>query len=627
MVIVKLDYQSFRYDVYNIIKLFFNKEEVVLDVLNTKGVKTEKSKSSSKCIYADTNTGTNTDENAGINIDTKINTDTGTDTATDVDKDKDMDIDTDIDKNKDNIYISIDINEGIGTTKKANGFTFPLSLIIEMKAGSYESIHTRYLDESFNADINPNANIIANGYCVYDVNNDKTNSNTNTTTTSNTNSNTNVNDNTNANANVNANANTNTNTNTNTKHIDRIKKEVSRLLYNVLSEYTGKKLPWGVLTGIRPAKIAYELLEEGIKRDEIIKTLEQNYMVSNKKAVLAYNVASVEKKILDETKDNMIGLYIGIPFCKSRCLYCSFTSNCIKKQGHLVEKYMDTLKREISLSNDIIKEKGYKIQTIYIGGGTPTSIATGYLEDLLQYIENTLDLEDLEGYTLEAGRPDTIDEVKLMMIKNSRVDRISINPQSMNENTLRIIGRNHTPEEVKDAFHLARNIGFKNINMDIIVGLPGENLKMFENTLKNIKMLNPESLTVHALAIKRASRLSEEMEKFNHISDEEAIMMTDRAYECALSMGMYPYYLYRQKNIAGNLENVGYFKPGFESIYNIQMMEEKQTIIAFGAGAVTKVIYPDKNRIERAFNVKSLEEYIKRVDEMVERKRKLLDFT
>ncbi|HHY23142.1 MAG TPA: hypothetical protein GX527_02755, partial [Clostridiaceae bacterium] len=216
MVIVKLDYQSFRYDVYNIIKLFFNKEEVVLDVLNTKGVKTEKSKSSSKCIYADTNTGTNTDENAGINIDTKINTDTGTDTATDVDKDKDMDIDTDIDKNKDNIYISIDINEGIGTTKKANGFTFPLSLIIEMKAGSYESIHTRYLDESFNADINPNANIIANGYCVYDVNNDKTNSNTNTTTTSNTNSNTNVNDNTNANANVNANANTNTNTNTNT---------------------------------------------------------------------------------------------------------------------------------------------------------------------------------------------------------------------------------------------------------------------------------------------------------------------------------------------------------------------------------------------------------------------------
>ena len=219
---------------------------------------------------------------------------------------------------------------------KANGFAFPLSLIIEMKAGSYESIHTRYLDESFNADINPNANIIANGYCVYDVNNDKTNSNTNTTTTSNTNSNTNVNDNTNANANVNANANTNTNTNTNTKHIDRIKKEVSRLLYNVLSEYTGKKLPWGVLTGIRPAKIAYELLEEGIKRDEIIKTLEQNYMVSNKKAVLAYNV-SVEKKILDETKDNMIGLYIGIPFCKSRCLYCSFTSNCIKKQGHLVK--------------------------------------------------------------------------------------------------------------------------------------------------------------------------------------------------------------------------------------------------------------------------------------------------
>ena len=289
----------------------------------------------------------------------------------------------------------------------------------------------------------------------------------------------------------------------------------------------------------------------------------------------------------------------------------------------LVDKYIDMLKKELYFGNELIKEKGYTIQSIYIGGGTPTSISARQMKDLLGFIEETFSLENLEEFTLEAGRPDTIDEEKLLVIKNSRVNRISINPQTMNDATLRLIGRNHSSEDVRKAFYLARDVGFNNINMDVIVGLPGENCEMFRNTLEEIKKMEPESLTVHALAIKRASRLNEEQKEFEHVPDEEAAGMVDMAYEYALSMGMRPYYMYRQKNIAGNLENVGYCKPGFESIYNVQIMEEKQTLLAFGAGGVSKVVYSDENKIERAFNVKSPEEYIGRIDEMIARKREL----
>jgi oxygen-independent coproporphyrinogen-3 oxidase len=230
----------------------------------------------------------------------------------------------------------------------------------------------------------------------------------------------------------------------------------------------------------------------------------------------------------------------------------------------------------------------------------------------------------LEEYTLEAGRPDSIDEEKLRVIKESRVDRISINPQSMNDETLKSIGRNHSSEDIIKAFRLARDIGFLNINMDVIIGLPGEDLKMFRNTFDKIKELGPESLTVHTMAVKRASKLNEEKEKYKLITSADANMMVEAAASFAKSIGMHPYYLYRQKNVLGNLENVGYCKPGFESVYNIQIMEEKQTIIALGAGAVTKVVYHEDNRIERAFNVKEVEGYVAREDEMVERKRELL---
>ncbi len=446
-----------------------------------------------------------------------------------------------------------------------------------------------------------------------------------------------------------------------------VKKELARQIYSILSKNTGKKMPWGMLTGVRPAKIPYEMMEKGMTEVEIISELQNYYFVSPKKASLAYTIAKTEKSILERNTRDMVSLYIGIPFCKSRCHYCSFTSNCIDKNAYLVRKYTDALKREIQMINeDILKREKLKIQTIYIGGGTPTSVSNEELADLLQFIENTLDLSNLEEYTLEAGRPDTIDREKLITIKNSKVSRISINPQTMNLETLKAIGRSHTPEEVKEAFYLARDIGINNINMDIIVGLPGETLSMFEHTLKEIRQMNPENLTVHALSIKRASKLREELDTLDKhdkhknnshlkdvrlnknetdnenyaydkgnsecaniwesrlfVADETANAMVDMAYNYALSMGMNPYYMYRQKNIAGNLENVGYSKPGFECIYNIQIMEEKQTIIAFGAGAVTKVVYPEENRIERAFNVKNLENYITRIDEMIERKKNI----
>jgi len=409
------------------------------------------------------------------------------------------------------------------------------------------------------------------------------------------------------------------------ENVRDLRKQIKRHVYLALAKCTGRELPWGMLTGIRPAKIAREFLEEGKNEEEILNTLTQFYRLSEDKARLAYNVAKTERKILSRTDKDLISVYIGIPFCPSRCLYCSFTSNSIDKCSHLVDKYLDALKSEIHGVQKIIEENSYKIQSLYIGGGTPTSIDAASLAGLLECINNTFDMAFVEEFTLEAGRPDSINREKLEVSKDNGVNRISINPQTMNNRTLEIIGRSHTAEDIIEAFGLAREAGFDNINMDIIVGLPGENLSMFENTLSEIGKLNPESLTVHTMAIKRASRLNEHRSEYSFISGREAEQMVNMAREFADSVGMHPYYLYRQKNILGNLENIGYCKPGCESIYNIQIMEEKQTIIALGAGAVTKVVYPSDNRIERAFNVKNIEEYINRLDEMIERKKALLN--
>lgn len=400
-----------------------------------------------------------------------------------------------------------------------------------------------------------------------------------------------------------------------------LKREVKRQAYKALAQYTKKEMPWGILTGIRPAKIVHEMLDRDYDKEHIIDRLEKYYFLCAKKAEVVYDVALSEKSILESTEDNMVSVYIGIPFCPTRCLYCSFTSNPIKKYEKKVESYMAALAKEIRSVAKIINDRKLKIQSIYIGGGTPTSINSFYLGELLKEIERAFCFDYVKEFTLEAGRPDSITVDKLETILESKVDRISINPQSMKDDTLLKIGRNHTSSDIIEAFKLARKLGFNNINMDVIAGLPGEKLEDFLYTLNCIKKLCPESITVHTMSIKRASRLNDEKDSYRLTDDSEVAKMVDKAYEFITDMGLIPYYLYRQKNILGNLENIGYARPGAESIYNVQIMEERQTIFALGAGATTKVVYPKENRIERIFNVKSVEEYISRIDEMIMRKK------
>ena len=410
----------------------------------------------------------------------------------------------------------------------------------------------------------------------------------------------------------------------NIKARQKLKREIMRQTYLVLSQYTCRNFPWGMLTGIRPSKIVHELLDEGMDICGIKDKLTGYYLVSGDKADLLYNVALAERKASEDTAPDMVGVYIGIPFCPTRCLYCSFTSNPVEKYKNKVGDYIAALKYEIMQTSEIIRSKGYRIQSVYIGGGTPTALDSNYLQELLEYVEASLDLNSLKEYTLEAGRPDSIDQRKLEIIKRSKVDRISINPQTMNDNTLRIIGRNHTADDIICAFKLAREIGFNNINMDVIAGLPGEDLDMFKRTLSQIEALSPENVTVHTMSVKRASKLNEQKDKYDFTEGQKVMEMTAEAQKYVSVMGLYPYYLYRQKNMLGNLENIGYSKPGFESIFNIHTMTEKQSIIAMGAGGITKVVFPQENRIERTFNVKSVEEYIARVGEMVQRKSDLM---
>lgn len=399
------------------------------------------------------------------------------------------------------------------------------------------------------------------------------------------------------------------------------KRILKRKLFLLLTKYTGKTIPWGILTGIRPTKLVNEFIDKRIGREDIISILKKDYFVTEDKADLIYEVAANQREMFLNSKTNSISIYIGIPFCPSRCLYCSFSSSTVGQYKKVIDTYVDTLLKEIKHTARLIEDNAFEVESIYIGGGTPTSLNAHQLSRLLKGIEEYLDLSYLKEYTVEAGRPDTIDINKLKVIKNSRVSRISINPQTMNAITLEKIGRKHSPEDIINAFQLAREVGFDNINMDLICGLPGEDKDMFRNTLKAISLMGPDSLTVHTMSIKRASRLTEE-KYLLETQYQEVEKMVDMAREYSLKMGLKPYYLYRQKNILGNLENVGYSKKGKECLYNIQIMEERQSVFACGSGAVTKVVCP-QNRIERAFNVKTVEEYISRIDEMIERKVKV----
>lgn len=394
-----------------------------------------------------------------------------------------------------------------------------------------------------------------------------------------------------------------------------------RMMYGMLKKLTGRELPWGTLTGVRPTKIVYTLLEDGKNDHEIRDYLKKEYYVSEKKGDLAIKVASNEKRLLEKLDyNNGYSLYAGIPFCPTTCLYCSFTSYPLAVWKDRVDTYVDAMLKELEFTSRLMKDK--KLDTFYMGGGTPTTLEPEQLDRVLSFFEEHFDTTGLKEYTIEAGRPDSITRDKLLIMKKHGVDRISINPQTMNDDTLKLIGRHHTVEQIKEAFTLARECGFDNINMDLIIGLPGETREHIERTMREVALLAPDSLTVHSLAIKRAARLNIFWEKYKDyamVNTDDIINMTA---DCAAAMGMEPYYLYRQKNMAGNFENVGYSKPGREGIYNILIMEEKQTIMAVGAGASTKVVFPEENRIERVENVKDVTTYIENIDEMIDRKRR-----
>lgn len=384
-----------------------------------------------------------------------------------------------------------------------------------------------------------------------------------------------------------------------------------------------RKSPWGILNGIRPAKIATGLLNKGYTDAEVLQHFMDECKATEEKANLALQVAKCEMPIRQGMDPDGISLYIGIPFCPTRCLYCSFVTCGTQKAAKLIPDYVTALQKEIAYTGALIREKGKRVETVYIGGGTPTTLSAEQLDVLLKTLYEAVDMSFCKEFTVEAGRPDTITEEKLFTLKKHKVDRISINPQSMNLQTLRVIGRAHTPKQIVEAVTLARACGFESINMDVIAGLPGENLDQFKYTLEEVERLSPENTTVHTMSIKRSSRLHEYLSDYELSTGEEVEKMVDFAAEYMQQNGKHPYYLYRQKNQLGNLENVGYAKKGFDSLYNIYIMEEIQTILALGCGGVTKTVDPVTDRIERSFNVKEPQDYLLRLDEMLERKRVL----
>lgn len=390
------------------------------------------------------------------------------------------------------------------------------------------------------------------------------------------------------------------------------------------TENNGGGKPWGILTGIRPAKIAVKALREGKSPKAVVEYFVKECGTNLSKANLALEVALTEAPIIDKMYPDGVSLYIGIPFCPSRCLYCSFVTNGTERARRLMPEYTEALKKEIRYVSEIVKLNGDRIETVYIGGGTPTTLTPELLEDMLKCIYEYNDLSCVKEFTVEAGRPDTITEEKLRILKDYGVGRISINPQTMNDETLKVIGRKHSVADIIEAFYLARRCGFDDINMDLIAGLPGEDFEMFRHSLEEVEKLSPEDTTVHTLSIKRSSILNEYRDSYRMTEGEEVSRMVDHAREYMKSLGKIPYYMYRQKNQLGNLENVAYCKKGHESLYNIYIMEELQTIISMGAGGVTKTVDRETDRIERIFNVKEAKDYIERLDEMLERKSVLI---
>ena len=410
------------------------------------------------------------------------------------------------------------------------------------------------------------------------------------------------------------------------------KNSLKKSIYGILSKYSNRLLPWGTLTGIRPTKIALSMLSEGESAEEVRDRMKDAYLASDEKIDLSLEIAGREIDLLSNLKtlvnvkrgvrDAHLGysIYIGIPFCPTTCLYCSFPSYARASYDGKVDRYLEALKKEIREVSILMKDR--HLDTLYIGGGTPTALSDVELEELFSYIEKELPMDRVSEFNVEAGRPDSITREKLEVMKRHNVTRISINPQTMNEKTLKLIGRHHSVESVRESFKLAREMGFSNINMDLIIGLPGETKEDVLYTFSEVEKMAPDSMTVHSLAVKTHSRLRKQWEEYKGYLFENSDELMGYANQTAKRLGLLPYYLYRQKQMVGNLENVGFAKPGKEGLYNILIMEEQQDIVALGAGTASKKVHMD-GTTSRCENVKDVDTYIERIDEMIQRKKEL----
>lgn len=396
---------------------------------------------------------------------------------------------------------------------------------------------------------------------------------------------------------------------------------LAKLLWHSLSELTGRAPAWGVITGIRPAKFAGTLLESETP-DEVRSLLQGRYLVSEDKASLCVETAEAGAKIARTNTPRSYSLYVSIPFCPTRCSYCSFVSKAVDRDRALVGPYLDRLCEELRETARIAKSLRLRLESVYIGGGTPTTLSAAQLDQLTDTINRSFPMGEAREFSVEAGRPDTITPEKLAVLQRAGVGRLSINPQTANPRVLEAIGRRHTPDDIERSFSEAREAGFDNINADLIAGLPLDDLPSFAYSLDWLLGLAPENITVHALTLKRASRMTEQQDR----ASADAAKMVAHAYRALRQNGYAPYYMYKQKGTVDSLENTGYSKPGFECLYNVYIMDELHTILACGAGAVTKMKNQDSGLITRIFNYKYAKEYLDGFDEILRRKEGIQTF-
>jgi oxygen-independent coproporphyrinogen-3 oxidase len=404
-----------------------------------------------------------------------------------------------------------------------------------------------------------------------------------------------------------------------------VERRMGVLLYGLLSQACGFRPQWGILTGVRPVKL-FSRLAEDMGEEEAVRHFKEKLLVSGEKAELCRMTSRNQKEILSIPQPRSFSLYLAVPFCPTRCAYCSFVSTSVEKTFRLIPDYVERLCEEMQRTAEIAAELDLTCDSVYVGGGTPTTLSAEQLRRVLNTVHSSFDLSRCRELTVEAGRPDTVTEEKLAALREGGTTRISINPQTLNDEVLRAIGRAHTTEQTLQAFRIARECGFGNINMDLIVGLPKDSEKSFHKTLDGVICLAPESITVHTLALKRAAKLSLDPTGPYSGDARTAQNMLEYADAKLLTSGYRPYYLYRQSRMVGNLENTGWSKPGYEGYYNIFIMEEKESILACGAGAVSKLFDPSSGRLERVFNFKYPYEYISRFSEMMTRKDRVRKF-